>query len=178
MSKLKLKQELALLSREQLIEVVLEAYAAKREIKEYFDFFANPDIDKLLEKFEKDIAKEFSRTKWGRSKARISRISTLLRDFEGYRPGAEHVVTLYLFTINFGLLTEYAVTFTETLYKGLAKMITKTLEYADAHGEITRVIEAFDKVLDENSPGFSRIARRMMRQTIDTYNSASTIKKS
>lgn len=178
MSKVQLRRELAGLSKDQLIEVVLDAYAARREIKAYFDFFINPDVEKLIDKYEKDIAKEFSRSKWGRSKARISHITRLLKDFEGYNPGAEHVVAVYLFTIGFGMLTEYNVNFPDTLLKGLSKLIIKTLEYADAHGESARVIESFDKLLDENIVGYSRLSRRILKQSIEAYNSAASIKKS
>ena len=43
MGKAQLKKEIQTLSREQLEHLVLEAYEARKEIKQYFDFFIDPD---------------------------------------------------------------------------------------------------------------------------------------
>ena len=51
MSKLRLTKEIKQLERHQLEQMILDAYAARKEIKEYFDFFLNPDVDKLIEKY-------------------------------------------------------------------------------------------------------------------------------
>ena len=46
MSKLRLTKEIKQLERHQLEQMILDAYAARKGIKEYFDFFLNPDVDK------------------------------------------------------------------------------------------------------------------------------------
>ena len=43
MSKIQLKKELQTMEAPQLREMILEAYSARKEIKEYFEFFLNPD---------------------------------------------------------------------------------------------------------------------------------------
>lgn len=50
MSKALLKKELAHLDRDQLVEVILNAYSSSKEAKDYFEFFLNPDAEALLEK--------------------------------------------------------------------------------------------------------------------------------
>ena len=70
MGKLQLKKELALMSHEEIVQIVMDAYAARREVKEYFDFFLNPDIDKLRDKTLARIDREITRGKHGRSTAR------------------------------------------------------------------------------------------------------------
>lgn len=72
MSKSALRKELDRMSREQLEQIILDAYDAKREIKDYFEFFLNPDVNKLLDKQLAIVAKELSRVKWGTSRARVS----------------------------------------------------------------------------------------------------------
>ena len=52
MSKLLLKKEIKDLTRNQLEQMILDAYDAKKEIKEYFDFYVNPDVEKLTEKIQ------------------------------------------------------------------------------------------------------------------------------
>ena len=42
MGKAQLKKEIQALSREELEHLVLEAYEARKEIKQYFDFFLDP----------------------------------------------------------------------------------------------------------------------------------------
>ncbi|MDE5643478.1 MAG: hypothetical protein K2I56_08295, partial [Muribaculaceae bacterium] len=65
MSKAKLKKELELMSREQLIDIILNVYSARKEAKEYFEFFLNPDSDALLEKYRELVKKEVIRAKRG-----------------------------------------------------------------------------------------------------------------
>ena len=176
MSKNDLRRELLPLTREQLIDIITDAYSARKEIKAYFDFFVNPDVDKLSEKYQRDIAKELSRSKWGRSKARISVINKLLKDFQGYNPGNEHVLALYYYAIQLLLLTEYQLTFTDTLYKGISKLILKALEMADEQGESSKAIEIFSRIIDPETVGYTRIGKRLVRETIESYRVENPLK--
>ncbi len=60
------------MSKEQIIEVVLDIYSSRKDAKEYFDFFLNPDVEKLLDRYRNLAVKEFSRNKRRWSKARIT----------------------------------------------------------------------------------------------------------
>ena len=62
MSKAALRKELALMTPGQLTEVILEAYDSRREIRDYFEYFLNPQPLKLLEKAGENIAKELNRS--------------------------------------------------------------------------------------------------------------------
>ena len=53
MSKAKLKKYLQTLSKEQVIEVMIELYDARKEIKEYLEFYLAPDSNAELEKCKK-----------------------------------------------------------------------------------------------------------------------------
>lgn len=66
MSKAQLKKELANLTHEQLIELIINTYGLSSEVKQYYEFFLNPDVEKLLEKYKQAISKELSRAKYGR----------------------------------------------------------------------------------------------------------------
>ena len=48
MSKAKLKKYLQTLSKEQVIEVMLELYDARKEAKEYLEFYLTPDSNAEL----------------------------------------------------------------------------------------------------------------------------------
>ena len=77
------------MSADQLRSIILDAYGARPEIKEYFEFFLNPDTDRLLERASILASREMSRTKWGRSKARASVLKKLVRNVTSLNPGPE-----------------------------------------------------------------------------------------
>ena len=52
MSKLALKKHLQSLNREQLIETVLEMYDNMKPVKEYLEFFLNPNEKEMFEKYK------------------------------------------------------------------------------------------------------------------------------
>ena len=51
MSKSQVKKLLSGMSKEDVINVVLELYDARKEAREYLDYFVNPDEKGELEKF-------------------------------------------------------------------------------------------------------------------------------
>ena len=81
MSKTTLRKELKNMNREQLEQIILDAYDARTEIKEYFEFFLNPDVGKLLDKHKARLVKELNRTRWGRSKARVTILKLSVKYF-------------------------------------------------------------------------------------------------
>ncbi len=59
MSKAKVKLLLMSMSKEEIIGMVLEMYDARKEAKEYLEFYANPDEDGKLDEYKKIITEEF-----------------------------------------------------------------------------------------------------------------------
>ena len=59
MSRAKLKKYLQTLPKEQVIEVILELYDARKEAKDYLEFYLTPDSNAELEKCKKIIRQEF-----------------------------------------------------------------------------------------------------------------------
>lgn len=49
MSKATLKKALAQMSRAEMQEMIIELYDSDRRVKEYIEFWLNPDMDKLIE---------------------------------------------------------------------------------------------------------------------------------
>lgn len=60
MSKAKLKKHLLSLTKEQITNIVLELYDARKEAKDYLEFYLAPDCNAELEKSKKAIRNEFS----------------------------------------------------------------------------------------------------------------------
>lgn len=132
MSKAKLKKELITFTREELVEVILNTYDSSKEAKEYFEFFINPDADKLLETKTGIIAREISRVRrGGYSKFRISFIRNEIKRFAGFGVSAEYVMKLMSNTISM-LTGQYRYYhYSETQTKGLLKLVADYMAYAD-----------------------------------------------
>ena len=55
MSKSKLKKELAGMTHEQMSDLMVQVYEASKEAKAWLDFYLDPDIEALSEKYRKHI---------------------------------------------------------------------------------------------------------------------------
>lgn len=63
MSKAKLKKYLLSLTKEQIADIVLELYDARKEAKDYLEFYLAPDCNAELEKCKKAVQNEFFPTR-------------------------------------------------------------------------------------------------------------------
>ena len=64
MSKAKLKKYLQTLSKEQVIEVMLELYDARKEAKEYLEFYLTPNSNAELEKCKKVLTSSLKKSQF------------------------------------------------------------------------------------------------------------------
>ena len=168
MSKLQLKKEIKNLTREQLEQLLLDAYDARKETKEYFDFFLNPDVEKLTEKYKVSISTEFSRSKRGHSKARISVIRKLLKEFASFHPGFDKEIDLQFYVVNFALMSEDIYYFSDTLMQGVATIMTGMIDLADRNLVADRLISQLTTLLNDESIG-TRYFRRLLRESLEQY---------
>ncbi|MBD5197745.1 MAG: hypothetical protein HDS86_01105 [Bacteroidales bacterium] len=167
MSKTTLMRELRMMEKDQLIEIILQAYASGKETREYFEFFVNPDPKGMFDKYSEHIAKELSRVKHGRrTKARISIIKGFIKKFSSFEPGSEFVTDLYLYAIRLALETEKKVYFTETLFNGIKKLTTDAMIYADKHGCARQFLNGVGSMLEEEVG--SKYFRRLVNEGLQT----------
>jgi len=99
MSKAKLKKELIKLTKEQLIEQILDLYDNNKAVKEFYDFYLNPlNESELVEKYKKMIRKEFNVERPERGSEKFSVAKKSISDFKSLQPspGALADVMLYL----------------------------------------------------------------------------------
>lgn len=161
MSKSQLKIELSNLEKEQLIEVILEMYDKRKDAKEYFNFYLNPDSKKLREKYEKKIFSEIKRSKYGRSKARITAIRKSLTEFESFSPDAEEIFTLYLNTITNLLYNEKFLKYSDTLVTGTKDLALKYIDLGIKEDQLERRLKEIDVLI-----GDEKICRNFMHDLI------------
>lgn len=141
MGKVQLKKTLASFTKDQLIELVLEAYDASKDVKTYFEYFLNPDVVKLQTKYIEAIDKEMRRSKRSQSKARTSVIKKLLKDFASFRPGFDREVNMMLATVKCAMFNENFVYFSEAQFKAYAKICVDALKLADRNLYLENVLK-------------------------------------
>ncbi|MDE6396062.1 MAG: hypothetical protein K2K84_02185 [Muribaculaceae bacterium] len=147
MSKIQLKKELKAFDRDQLVQLILDVYSARKEAKAYFDFFVNPDVEALSEKYKKALFKELNRGKYRDSKARISKIKQLLKEFASYGVDCESQIDLSLYVIDMSLDVEKRLYFSKTLYNGMLSILEEVVVSADKNAIFDKVLSRINDIL-------------------------------
>ena len=167
MSKIKLKKELQNMSREQLLDIILNVYDARKEAREYFKFFLNPDSDALLEKYCAMIQKEVMRAKRGnRAKFRISVIKGLIKNFQSFDSGPEYVLRLISFAFMQVMRYSRILYYSNTQDNAAVKLACAMLDYADKHLMFDRAVKDIELVLSDERNS-STYLNRIVREALD-----------
>ena len=100
MSKATVKKILMSMPKEEIIGMVLEMYDARKEAKEYLEFYANPDEDAKLEEYKKIITEEFYPSR-GRQepKTRFSVCRKAVSDYKKLKPSPDKLADLMLYYV-------------------------------------------------------------------------------
>lgn len=101
MSKTSVRKAIAEFDAQELRSLIFDLYARSKEAKEILDFYAEPDIDKLLEKIEKPLARELSRTSRGYYRARPSKIRAYFKKLAALEAGLDAEVKLQMFCLSY-----------------------------------------------------------------------------
>lgn len=151
MSRTELKKALAGMSREQLQEMILDIYSARKDAKEYFEFYLNPDVNALLAKYRTAIYKEFERTRRGRSTARISRIKKAIRQFDSFSAGASYTITLILDSIRAADDACFRCYLTDTQLRSFSSLLQLAIDYANKNASFLFLIENLSALLKKEN---------------------------
>ena len=149
MSKAKLKKHLQTLTKEQVIEVMLELYDARKEAKEYLEFYLTPNSNAELEKCKKAIRQEFFPTRGFSEKPSFAKCRKVISDFQKLKPEPACVADLMLFYIEQGC--EYTMTFGdmwEQYYITLENNFDKAVKFIFMHGLLIQYYERIEKLLE------------------------------
>ena len=94
MSKSTIKKLLQSMTKEDIIEMVLELYSARKEAKEYLEFYASPDEKGKLEEYKSIIREEFYPKKRREPQTRFSVCRKAVADFKKLKPSADALAEL------------------------------------------------------------------------------------
>lgn len=162
----------------QLRQIILDAYDARKETKEYFEFFLNPDVDKLLDKFNKALDKELNRTKWGQSKARVTNIKNAMKDVVTLNPGVETVMKMYFTTFQRLGQTERYATFTSSQDNLVHFVLKSLLELADKSLMVDETVDTLTKILNRGtySRWFTKMSTNIINDSLSELSVVSKVK--
>ena len=147
MSKAQLKKNLMALTKEQVIDVVLALYDARKEAKEYLDFYLNPNDDAKLEEYKKIIYNEFF-PKRGEPKCRFSVCRKAISDFKKLKPSPSCIADLMLFYIETGVnfTAEYGDMW-EQYYTALENNFDKAMAFVYKNGYLEELRPRIENML-------------------------------
>ncbi len=149
MSKAKLKRRLQSLPKERVIEIILELYDARKEAKDYLEFYLAPDSNAELEKCKETIRQEFFPTRGFSEKPSFAKCRKVISDFQKLKPEPTCIADLMLFYIEQGC--EYTVTFGdmwEQYYITLENNFDKAMKFIFMNGLLAQYYERIEKLLD------------------------------
>lgn len=89
MSKLQLRKHLRTMTADDLAALVLEVYDARKEAKEYLEYYLNPDINAKYAAAMETVVKELSRVVRRKYAPRMSKIKGAVKLFRTYGPDEE-----------------------------------------------------------------------------------------
>ena len=146
MSKATIKKLLRSMSKEQIIEMVIEMYDARKEAKDYLEYYASPDENSKLEEYKDIIREEFYPEGRREPKTRFSVCRKAVADFKKLKPSADALAELMLSYM------EYAIEFTydygdmwEQYYDSVEGNFDKTVQFIAKNG----LWEKYDKRLQQ-----------------------------
>lgn len=151
------------MNAEQMAQVILDAYSANKEIRAYFEYFLDPDPDKLMEKANDVINKELNRSRRGYSKARISVIRKAIKTIADYRPGEEYVSRIMFDAIEAIVKHEQRQILPSSMYRGTEKLVWEYIVHANRNEMLSEAEIRLGELINSN------IGRARFRSFVRTY---------
>lgn len=178
MSKTSLKKQLALMERRDMERLILDLYDARKEAKEYLDFFVQPDIDAKLRRARTAIDKEAARVTRGRARPRVTRVRRVIKDITSLDPGAKPSCDIMTYTVERFCAVGSVYWIKESTARSFAKLMAETVRAADL-GEvlslflprITVAVEAIRADKSYNSD-FRDLMTATLQEAIDSLTCA------
>ncbi len=102
MSKAKLKKHLSALSKEQVVDIMLQLYDASKEANSWLEFYLEPNSEAELEKYKKAIHGQFyGRNDWPKDPS-FRECNKLITAFKKLVPDSHAIADLMLYYVEQG----------------------------------------------------------------------------
>ncbi|MDD2550106.1 MAG: DUF6155 family protein [Bacilli bacterium] len=131
MSKRELKKQLEMLDKKKLISLISDLYDKNKSVKEYLDYFANPNEKETLEIYKTKVREAFY-PKCGFG-FKLANGKKAISDFRKLNPSSKSLVDLLMcyvesgveFTNDYGDINEGFYSSIESVYHNAMKLIDK-----------------------------------------------------
>lgn len=150
MSKTRLNKELQYMTKDQLIELILDHYSLRKDAKTFLDYYIDPNPHKLFDAFQIKVDRELSRAKWGHSKARISNLKHLLSDLESFQPGDDIIIEATFFLLKSLIKKEKKLIFSSTLINGTLFFLDKFLDSSARNYTLDKGLKLLSEFIDDS----------------------------
>lgn len=165
MSKAKLKKYLQTLPQEQLVEIILDLYNARKEAKEYLEFFLEPDQEKALEKAKKDIFRNyFTPQQYPRAKVSFKTGKEIVDDFIHLDIEPRLVADLMLYHASISMSRIFARRLvSEATWNSTISLFRKAAEYIVTYKLRDEMERKIEKLVEyaKYAPEYLHIPERM-----------------
>jgi len=142
------KSELNKLDKDALIKHISELYKKFKPVKEYLDFYINPDEKKLLEQYKDKVTEGFFPKRGDSIKLSISRKA--INDFKKLGVSQEYLADLLLHFVECGVkLTNTYGDINENFYTSVENTYDKALQIIDNNGLLEKFKARAIKIIND-----------------------------
>lgn len=145
-----LKKELKKLDKDQLIDLVADLYKKNKSVKEFFDFYVNPDERELFNKYRDKILEAFYPKRGFTYKLKDGKQA--ISDFKKFGTSPDLLAELMLFYVETGVsFTNDFGDINEAFYNSLATVFFDSLTLIKKENLLDKFEEKVEKVVEETS---------------------------
>lgn len=144
------KNNLKNLDKKQLIDLIAELYKKNKSVKEYFDFYVNPNENQLLSKYRDKVFESFfPKRGFGYN---LKEGKKAISDFKKLGVSNESLADLMLFYVETGVeFTNDFGDINESFYSSLEKTYEQALNLMYENGVLEKFANRAQKVMSETS---------------------------
>ena len=143
-----IKKELKKLDKDKLIDLVADLYKKNKSVKEFFDFYVNPNERELFEKYRDKVFEAFYPKRGYNFKLKDAKQA--ISDFKKLGTSADLLADLMLFYVETGV--KFTNTFgdvNETFYRSLATTFFDSLCLMNKENLLAKFEERVGNVVDD-----------------------------
>ena len=145
-----LKKELKKLDKENLIDIIADLYKKNKSVKEFLDFFVNPNEQELFLKYKEKVYEAFYPKRGDRFK--ISEGKKAISDFKKLEASNELVSELMLFYAETGVeFTNDYGDINESFYNSVVSGYSNALKLMKKENILDKFADRAKKILDDTS---------------------------
>ena len=145
-----IKKELKKLDKEKLIDLIADLYKKNKSVKEFFDFYVNPDERELFNKYRDKVFEAFYPRRGYNYKLKDGKQA--ISDFKKLGPSTDLLADLMLFYVETGVkFTNDFGDINEGFYSSLETTYVATLKLMEKENLLHKFADRTYKVVSDTS---------------------------